>query len=482
MYPLKIQEKYDQNNLVNLWHRFTTLYLWNYIAWDMREWVWSHCWVDIMPPSPESDVLSVLDWEVIKCWEEDSAYGKYIVIKHIDMPDIQDKSKKINLYSSYLHLSSLDISVWDKLKEWQIIWKTWNTGMSFWEHLHFQIDRDALFHPYWPFTWADSREAWLSFLESVNEWLWLKEAKKYTVNPLVYLDFYDQYRKTSDVEEISEIVDTPLVSDSVDREIDIVDTREDLIVSWDDTSILSSSTIIIDTSVVDISADDPSDTRSDRETLIRDESIESLASTDTSTLLASSVDTSILDSERSSIESFSDIDSSDKLASYLSYLKEKWIIKWYADGTFRWSNPITRAELLKMLFSITNQEISDNNNDFFDDVTWTVWYKKYVNTAVERWIISTNNKNFRPNSYISRSEALKILIKWNNINPEEIYTQNYKDVNESDWFAKYVDYACKNNLLLIESDYFYPNKDISRREVVEVLKKLDNSSSSLLLA
>lgn len=188
MYPLKIKEKYDRNNLANLGHRFGTVYLWNYKTWDYNEEAWSHPWVDISPITPNQDVLAVLDWKVFKVWE-DWAYWKYIFIEHENVPHPDNLSTTTTLYSCYEHLSSYDVKEWDTVKEWDIIWKTWNTWISFWEHLHFQIDKkEAPFHSYWPYTWEEVRNAWVWFSEGVNLWLWKDKAKMYTVNPLVYLD------------------------------------------------------------------------------------------------------------------------------------------------------------------------------------------------------------------------------------------------------------------------------------------------------
>lgn len=188
MYPLKIKEKYDQNNLNWLAHRFTVVYLWTYKDWDYTEYVWSHPWVDIVPVVKNQDVLSVLDWKIFKAWE-DWAYWKFVFIEHLNVPDPDDLTKTTTLYSCYEHLSQVNVNIWDFVKEGDIIWKTWNTWNSFWEHLHFQIDRmQAPFHAYWPFTWAEAKAAGQSFTGWVNIWLGLDKAKMYTVNPLVYLD------------------------------------------------------------------------------------------------------------------------------------------------------------------------------------------------------------------------------------------------------------------------------------------------------
>lgn len=197
MYPIKIKEKYDQNNLSNLWHRFSVPYLWTYISGDFRENVWSHPWVDITPETNNQDVYSILDAEVFKTWE-DGAYWKYIFLEHKNVPNPDDLTKTTTLYSCYQHLSDIKVNIWDKIKEGHVIWKTWNTWNSFGEHLHFQIDKiEAPFHAYWPFTWAEAKAAGQSFSWWVNIWLWIEKARMYTVNPLVYLDKLDEYREKS---------------------------------------------------------------------------------------------------------------------------------------------------------------------------------------------------------------------------------------------------------------------------------------------
>ncbi|MFZ2256175.1 MAG: hypothetical protein WAW59_00570 [Patescibacteria group bacterium] len=63
------------------------------------------------------------------------------------------------------------------------------TGITTTPHLHFQIDTaEAPFHPYWPFTSADSRNAGLGFFESVNAGLGKENALKYTIHPMNFIN------------------------------------------------------------------------------------------------------------------------------------------------------------------------------------------------------------------------------------------------------------------------------------------------------
>lgn len=209
MYPLKIKEKYIPENLAHTTHRFSVAYMGNYVPTDYNEYVGSHPWVDIVPEMKWQDVVSILDGKVIKTWD-DGAYGKYIIIEHQNVPHPDDLAIQTTLYSSYQHLSSVWVAIDDRVSEWTVIGKTWNTGNSFWEHLHFQIDRkEAPFHPYWPFTWAEVKAAGTTFTWGVNIWLWADKAKMYTVNPLIYLDKVAQQQSSSSGE--TKVIASPVV-------------------------------------------------------------------------------------------------------------------------------------------------------------------------------------------------------------------------------------------------------------------------------
>lgn len=199
MYPLKIKERYNPKDLESTSHRFSVVYLWTYTVWDFVEWAGSHPAVDIIPETKNQEVFSPLDGVIHKVWE-DGAYGKYIIIEHKNVPHPDDMKKTTTLYSGFQHLSDIKVKEWQIVKEWDSIGNTGNTGNSFWEHLHFQIDRqEAPFHSYWPFTGAEARDAGTTFSWWVTLWLWKQKAQMYTVNPLVYLDRVDAYRSGANI-------------------------------------------------------------------------------------------------------------------------------------------------------------------------------------------------------------------------------------------------------------------------------------------
>ena len=169
---------------------------------------------------------------------------------------------------------------------------------------------------------------------------------------------------------------------------------------------------------------------------------------------------------------FSDIPNDYKNYDAVKYFKDKWIIAWYSDNTFRPKNNITRVESLKVILLSLWIETWTWIESKFADIKSDSWENNYVNAWVKSWIISTWNTNFYPSRQVNRVEALKMILTlaWIDLKNEEI-TLNAKDVSDTDWYYSYVNYAVKNKLIELDNWYFYPTKALTREELVSILYK-----------
>lgn len=443
MYPLKIKEKYDVNNLENLWHRFSVVYLGTYLEGDFKEFAWSHPGIDIRPETPNQQIFAVLDGTVFKSWE-DAAYGKYIFLEHVGVPHPDDFSRTTTLYSCYQHLSEVGVKTGDTVVEWQNIGKTGNTGISFGEHLHFQMDRqEAPFHAYWPYTWAEVKAAGVGFSQGVNIGLWQDKAKMYTLNPLVYLDAVADMKNTTKPQTVSkpEKVEEDILLEKIEEKIEEkviseipVSPPEVVVEPLKEIPLLKKEEIIV---------------KNDKDIL--------LASLDIDDLWT-----------RTDTKWFTDIEKTHPYFSFIEKLGEEGIISWFHDHTFRPLNAISRTEVLKMIILAKKLPISTDKKSYFQDVGTDYWQNKYINTALENGIVSSDNKQFFPNEFISRVEALKMMIQLFVWEIENTYEGQFRDVQKTDWFAKYVGYAVQHDLLSYTSSFF-PNQKITRIEIIEML-------------
>ena len=192
--PLMLLDAKNISNMA-LIERYTyiTPYMGSYRL-NYKEYDGSHLGIDIRAPLG-TPVLNIANWVVVRTVESDPTGNKFVVIRHDNVPM---NWKNVTLYSGYLHLSQILVTEWTKIRKWEILWRTWMSGIATTPHLHFQIDTtDAPFHPYWPFSTNDSRESGLGFYESVNVWLGKENAERYSIHPLNFVHMYLGWINTS---------------------------------------------------------------------------------------------------------------------------------------------------------------------------------------------------------------------------------------------------------------------------------------------
>ncbi|MDX9971164.1 MAG: S-layer homology domain-containing protein [Candidatus Gracilibacteria bacterium] len=111
---------------------------------------------------------------------------------------------------------------------------------------------------------------------------------------------------------------------------------------------------------------------------------------------------------------FSDVEILEWYAPFVAKAKELALVGGYADGTFKPKENITRAEALKILAKAGGLDTALNGGvSEFSDVPSNAWYFDYVRMAVGMGVVNGYGDNtFRPNAYITRAEASKILVKF----------------------------------------------------------------------
>jgi hypothetical protein len=394
MYPIKTKTKYDPNNLAASANTYTTVYLGNYVAGDYGEGDGSHPGVDIVPMTTHDTVASVLDG-VVKFAGTNASEGNYVVVRHDGAPHPDDASKTTTLFSCYLHLSELGVATGDTVKEGDPIGKTGNTGQSTGEHLHFQIDRaEALFHPYWPFTFGEAQEAGLGFFDAVNRGLGLEKARKFTVNPLVYLD---SIAGKTGATASSATASVPATTATVAASAGGGSTAATTTASFSDVPASSPYAAAI--------------------AFVKDHGIASGSNgmfrpNDTVTrgeILKMAFNASARSLSSDSTQHFSDVAPDNSFFAYVNTARESGAVGGYPDGTFRPNNPVTRAEALKIALGIMNIVPDSASFQVFNDVPTTAWVAPYANWAKTMDLFDDGSGNFRPDASATRAEVAGII-------------------------------------------------------------------------
>lgn len=192
-----------------------------------------------------------------------------------------------------------------------------------------------------------------------------------------------------------------------------------------------------------------------------------------------SISTFVFLSFNVSAKTFSDLSAEHPDFNAAHYLSEKGIIRGYGDNTFKPDQQITRAELTKMILVGAKVETKNYETNCFPDVGYLEWYSNYVCTAKEaKYIQGYDDGTFKPEQYINKAEALKIIAKTYDWKMEFEETPGaFADTPNNAWYVDYIWYGIERDLFKgfdDESvnlfDYnFEPGKYITRGEVAEIL-------------
>lgn len=95
---------------------------------------------------------------------------------------------------------------------------------------------------------------------------------------------------------------------------------------------------------------------------------------------------------------------------YAEALVKKGIVNGYADGSFQGDNPITRAELTKII--VEALEVPENDGKSFFDVNADSWYAHYVSRASAAGVVNGfEDGSFGPDRYVSRQDAVLMIYR-----------------------------------------------------------------------
>jgi len=176
--PILNTKDYAKYASQNGWYNdFTRLYtvLWGAsykYGWDV--WNGWHQWTDIAT-ALWTPVYTIADGTVINVWN-DIGWGKFVSIEHTI------NGQKI--VSNYAHLHQINVDNGERVKIWEKIWEVWSTGNSTGNHLHFQIDRPSIFHPYY----YDWNACPYSYYKITEEGVCFDELQRNTFDPLEFLE------------------------------------------------------------------------------------------------------------------------------------------------------------------------------------------------------------------------------------------------------------------------------------------------------
>ncbi|MEO2202141.1 S-layer homology domain-containing protein [Paenibacillus pabuli] len=165
---------------------------------------------------------------------------------------------------------------------------------------------------------------------------------------------------------------------------------------------------------------------------------------------------------------------SDINGSWAESVINKWnkqgYIKGYANGTFKPTKSITRAEFVSWFNQFHG--LTQSGTAQFADVNPNDWYYQAVSIAVNAGYVGgyTDGK-FHPNSPITRQEVAAILTRYLNLNSDSTQTSQYTDKAKiADWAQGSVEAVIASKIMAGYKDKtFKPTFNLTRSEALKVL-------------
>lgn len=136
---------------------------------------------------------------------------------------------------------------------------------------------------------------------------------------------------------------------------------------------------------------------------------------------------------------------------------------------------ITRAEFIKIVLKTLEVPVDETVIiSKFKDVKKGEWYVPYVEVAHSKGIISGYKDNtFKPNGFITRSEAVKIILLTAGLNKSTTYDAKFSDVVKGAWYESYVNYAAEKGIVEgYANGKFGPNNKLTRAEAAKIISLL----------
>lgn len=398
----------NENNLVERF-TYTVLYMWSY-SMNYKEYDWSHLGIDIRSVL-WTPIRNIANWVVVKVVNWDLTGNKYVTVRHDNVPV---NWKNTTIYSNYLHLSEISVIEWTKIRKWEMVGRVWNSWISTAPHLHFQIDTaDAPFHPYWPFTSAEARQNWMNTFQAVTAGLGKAKAEKYTINPMEFVQFYENWNNNSFNEKNPEVMKQKRLEDIINfTEIpETADTPPNLkledLVSFNESVVASQIIYNNKCNWNDEKFNKKIQELNKNECILShvDEINPNKKLTRWDALIAIMKFYNIKPSNE--ISDYLDIPLSDqKLQNYAKTASDLWIFKNKYISPYK---NLTKWEFLEILNRFGKIKIAPNNYKAFNDINQNSTIYKSINNY--GYHINEKNKNINPFKILNQKDLVEILWK-----------------------------------------------------------------------
>ena len=160
-------------------------------------------------------------------------------------------------------------------------------------------------------------------------------------------------------------------------------------------------------------------------------------------------------------------------------LSARGIVKGYEDGTFKPNKSVTRGQAAKILANTLGLDTVNVKDPGFTDVKKTDQYYGPIAALAEAGIINGyDDKTFKPNNNLKRSQMAKIITLGFGLEETALTDNRFTDVKSTDAYAGYVQAMLTNNVTTgTTATTFEPNALVTRGQIASFVVRSEAAVS-----
>ena len=143
----------------------------------------------------------------------------------------------------------------------------------------------------------------------------------------------------------------------------------------------------------------------------------------------------------------------------------------YPDGTFKPGSTITRAEISAILSRIISKDEIKDMKPEFKDVDQTKWYSKYVAHMVKEGLMEGyEDGSFKPTNPVTRAELATIIARLKNLSSQK--APYFKDLKRGYWALESINKVAAEGIMTGYPDgTFLPANKLTRGEAATIINR-----------
>ena len=202
-----------------------------------------------------------------------------------------------------------------------------------------------------------------------------------------------------------------------------------------------------------------------------------MTSTITASVVASALVT-VAPNAHAAATNFKDMQSNDFFYEAVNSLHARNIFSGYNDGTFRPNETVTRAQAAKIIAVALNLDTTNAKDPGFKDVSKQNWAYRYIAALANKGIVVGSDGAYKPNNPITRAQMAKVISLAYNFQAEDSQQLLFTDVSQDDWFKKYVGALVGNQITSgTTPTTFSPSKNVTRGQIAAFVYRSENKTS-----